>query len=713
MKRRDFFRLSMPLMSTPFFLGASTVRTFDSFDLFSALDCDTIRDRFLVVIQLKGANDGLNTLMRDDMYQCHYNNHRGNIKIGESQRLLINDSSFKGVNNCDSSGLTGAIDYFLHPAMSKVKDLCEDGKANIIQSVGYPNMNRSHFRSTDIWLTGRDGNPAPNVATQNSGWMGQYLERIFHGNYSMEGSFMADPLGIHLKGKVTSLGFHTDTPHLKAVNLALKQNLPNNIISNSPMPNCDVTCDPLSSGFYSLLTEQGLDISHFLNPTNTCSTREQDIVNLEQAFQRYGGRVSTLFSQGQNSCVDYGNYDLGAQLKTIARLVNGGSKTKIFLTELSGFDTHANQVENGATESGQHALLLEELSESVNNFMAALECMGMLDRCLVVTFSEFGRKVVSNSSFGTDHGTLAPMFVFGHEDNVKAGISGPMLNLHPNFLDAQGAPLVNGGADPNHVDYREVFSTILRQWLGADDNAVDTAFSNYDKTDPNISTATVDLIETDANPKGAAPLCSPFPPLNGEDIISATNEVSIAINVVGNPAVEGEAALLEVVACDYVDLKPNPDGTIGFHAPCGTNVIIYPAECDCPPGGASMAVFKPGILDTKPMDNEVLYTKTREKKGQTELIENRNRQTNIKLKLFPNPTSEYINISFNVREGERKIKLDVYDSQGKIVPVEIPAISTSIDRYEVRINVANLVSGKYFLKYQSEKLTKAFKFVKI
>jgi len=710
MKRRDFFRLSMPLMSTPFFLGASTVRTFDSFDLFSALDCDTIRDRFLVVIQLKGANDGLNTLMRDDMYQCHYNNHRGNIMIEESKRLIIDDSIFSGANtNCDSN-LTGAVDYFLHPAMGKVRNLCEGGRVNIIQSVGYPNMNRSHFRSTDIWLTGRDGNPAPNLATQHSGWMGQYLERIFHGNYSMEGSFMPDPLGIHLKGKVTSLGFHTNTPHLKAVNLALKQSLPNNFIPNGP--SCDPSSPP-SSGFYSLLTEQGLDTSHFINAANTCSTREQDIVNLEQAFQRYGGRVSTLFSQGQNSCVDYGDYDLGAQLKTIARLVNGGSKTKIFLTELSGFDTHGNQVENGATETGSHALLLEELSESVNNFMADLEYMGMLDRCLVVTFSEFGRKVVSNSSFGTDHGTLAPMFVFGHEDNIKAGISGPMLNLDTPFLDAQGAPLVTGGANPNHVDYREVFSTILRQWLGADDNAVDTAFSNYDKTDLNVSTATVDLIKTNANPNGAAPLCSPFPPVNGEDINSATNEVSIAINVVGNPSVEGESALLEVVACNYVDLKPNPDGTIGFHAPCGTNVIIYPSECDCPPEAASLAVFKPGILDTKPMDNEILYTKTREKKGQTELIENRNRQTNIKLKLFPNPTSEYINISFNLREGERKIKLDVYDSQGKIVPVEIPAINKSIDRYEVHINVANLVSGKYFLKYQSEKLTKAFKFVKI
>jgi len=356
MKRRDFFRLSGPLLSSPFFLNNTAVSTFNSLNLFTSLDCDTVRERFLVIVQLKGANDGLNTIMRPE-YESDYAAKRDGIRILPADQLQSSDSAYDAIR--------------FHPDMAKVRDLCDLGAVNIIESVGYPTMNRSHFKATDLWLTGSDG-----INEQQYGWMGKYLEATFEGYSGTPNAFMPDPLGIHLRGKNQSLGFHSESEHLAAINLSSKD----------------------ANGFYTVLNESSIENQYFDDP-GACTNHVDFMTLLDQEAQVYGKRISEVFARGSNSNVDYGSYDLGSQLRTVARLVSGGCKTKIFLTELSGWDTHADQ-------DTRHSALLDHLSNSVNNFMTDLDAQGLLDRCLVMTFSEFGRKFTENNGGGTDHGTL-------------------------------------------------------------------------------------------------------------------------------------------------------------------------------------------------------------------------------------------------------------------------------------------------------------------
>ena len=493
MKRRDFFRLSAPLVSSPFFLNQTMASTFSSFGLFNALDCDTIRDRFLVLIQLKGANDGLNTVIRPE-YDSDYAAQRPAVYLPPSSLLQSTESAYSAIR--------------FHPSMQKIVDRCNDGAVNVVQSVGYPSMNRSHFAATDNWLTGSDGvNPMV-----QEGWMGKYLEYIFDGYNGVPSPFMPDPLGIHLRAPSPSLGYHTQTEHLKAINLSVKDN---------------------QNNYYTWLSEFGTSSQFFENLN--CDDRANYMKQLDISSATYGARVLDKFNNGTNSNVNYGSWDLGTQLRTVARLVDGGSRTKIFLTEMTGFDTHVNQLP-------AHASLLQHLSESVDNFMQDLENLGLLDRCLIVTFSEFGRKFISNNGNGTDHGTLAPMFVFGKPENINAGISGPHIDV--TTLDSQGAPVVTA---TNNIDYRNVFISVLKQWLGANSFATEEAFSVYD--DPNDP---VDIIPTSAN---ATP--SPALPLLCYTKDEEFDREFAIVMTIQNPG--GTEPLQEITACDYVDLLP------GFH----------------------------------------------------------------------------------------------------------------------------------------------------
>ena len=656
MKRRDFFKLSMPMLSSPFLLNSTLASTFTNFNLLSTIDCDMVRDRFLVIVQLKGANDGLNTIIRPE-FDAEYSMKRANIKIDPSQLLMSSESIFDEIR--------------FHPSMGAIRDLANDGALNVIQSVGYPTMNRSHFKATDLWLTGGDGNNQ----SLSEGWMGKYLEYVFDGYNGTPTPFMPDPLGIHLKSKTPSLGFHTQTPpgHLKAINLSVKD-----------------------GDHYTVSSDYGTSNQFFENLN--CSNRADYMKQLDLEASAYGQRVLDKYAHGTNSAVDYGNYDLGAQLKTVARLVNGGSRTKIFLTEMTGFDTHVSQLV-------PHAGLLDHLSNSIGNFMEDLENLGILDRCLIVTFSEFGRKFQSNSSGlgGTDHGTLAPMMVFGAPGNINAGVSGPKLDV--TTIDNQGAPVVT---PTNNVDYREVFISIMRQWLGANKGALDNAFGVYSGPGDEL-----DLIQApvDASPNAETPLCYTTD-------AEYEHEFTVVIPVLPPGPGQTDPPLVEITACDYVDLKP------GFHAPYGSNVHIYPLECppdavypvECPPptvvGNNMMAVFSPDMLENIET-NKVLYTRVEERGEAIALVEKVEEEEKVKINVFPNPTSDYLMVRFNLREGEKQVRLDILDTSARIMPVRIPAMQQSSTMYEVQINVSDLSSGTYYLRYQSEKMVETFKFVKI
>lgn len=434
MNRRKFLRLSAPLALAPFALNGIPLRAFATNSLMQQLSCDGVSDRVLVVIQLKGGNDGINTLIPIAQYDT-YANLRPTIRIPST-----GTGAYIGLD----STLPSADQLGLHPAMTAIKSLYDAGKVNIIQGVGYANQNRSHFKGTDLWLTG--GDSTPENYNINTGWMGRYLGYTYPGIGGNPTADMPDPLGIQLGATQPSLGFHTADEHTVAINLSGQ--------------------DP--SGFYSLVSEiGGAPIANI--PNNEYGAELQYIMDVEQSVSVYAERISTVFNAG-NNIATYPEWNLADQLRTIARLIQGGSRTKIYLTQLNGFDTHNVQIDPSEPSIGIHASLLQELSESVKAFQDDLLALGLEDRVMTVTFSEFGRKAAENGNWGTDHGTIAPMLLFGK--GVQAGVTGTNVNLSDLANDSQ--------LQYQQHDYRQVFTTILQDWLGAANDTVSaTLFEDY------------------------------------------------------------------------------------------------------------------------------------------------------------------------------------------------------------------------------------------
>jgi uncharacterized protein (DUF1501 family) len=436
MKRRNFLKIFPAASVTPFVVNGHPLRPFANSKMARILSaCDGVEDRVLVLIQLKGGNDGVNAIIPINQYD-QYANLRPAIRIPEAN--LINLDATLGNNE----------QVGLHPSLQSLKTLYEQGKASLVQGVGYENMNQSHFKGTDLWLSGGD---TSNSDTSNipSGWMGRSLQAFFPDVAGTPTDDMPDPLGIQIGDASPSLGFHTETEHQNVINLSGQD----------------------AAGFYTLI--QTIGGAPILNVPNTEHGEELSfIMGVENSTNLYAQRISEVFNAGSNSINDYPNSRFADQLKTIARLIKGGCKTKIYLCQLGGFDTHSAQILAGDQTQGTHADLLLELAESVKTFMDDLEGLGLADQVAACTFSEFGRCARENGSNGTDHGTLAPMFVFGK--NIAAGVQGTNVNLSDLTNDNQLKGV--------QFDYRQVFTTLLQDWLGASNNVlVETMFEGYAK----------------------------------------------------------------------------------------------------------------------------------------------------------------------------------------------------------------------------------------
>ncbi len=402
MKRREFIRAAVPAAVIPSLIGGFTFQAFGASSWLSALTAaPTETDHVLVLIQLNGGNDGLNTLIPLDQYS-NLSNARSNILIPENKVLKLN-------------ALTG-----LHPAMTGMKTLFNEGKLQVIQSVGYPSPNFSHFRATDIWLTASDANQ-----TLNSGWTGRYLNEEYP-NFPVAypNSTMPDPLAIQI-GSVVSPGLQGP-----GVNMGM------------------AISDP--SNFYNL-------INGIQDPApNTPAGKELSYIRqVSQQTQQYAQVIKTAAGKvSQQAPYPSGN-TLADQLKIVSRLIAGGLKTRIYMVSIGSFDTHANQVNAGQTETGTHAVLLQKVSDAIKAFMDDLKYQNVSKRVMGMTFSEFGRRIKSNSSGGTDHGAAAPMFVFG--DGVQSGITGtnPTINTTVNTNDNL----------PMQYDFRSVYASILQNWF--------------------------------------------------------------------------------------------------------------------------------------------------------------------------------------------------------------------------------------------------------
>ena len=357
-------------------------------------------DRVLVLIELSGGNDGLNMVLPLDKYD-QLQAVRGNLLIDPGAALNLSTE-------------TG-----LHPSMPGMKALWDDAKLQIVQGVGYPNQNRSHFRSIDIW---NSGSAAEDFVSE--GWVGRWLDSV-HAGYpdGFPNAEHPDPFAIAL-GK-------------------------------SAHP----TCQGVGSNFSIAVTDPtdlgGLAAGGSGSAPDT--PYGEELIWLRQTIAQtnaYGTRVGEAADMGANS-LDYPVSGLAEQLRTVALLLSGGLQTKIFVCRLGGFDTHAGQVIESNTSTGLHAQLLRELSDAVAAFQNDLAGLGLEERVVGMTYSEFGRRIKANDSQGTDHGSAAPLLVFGS-------------CIHPGFLGTNPElPEVIGDSDgvAMQFDFRDVYGSLLEDWF--------------------------------------------------------------------------------------------------------------------------------------------------------------------------------------------------------------------------------------------------------
>ncbi len=379
--RRDFLKHSALMAvgtTVPVFLRQSAV---------AASGADARRnDRILVVIQLSGGNDGLNTVVPygDELYA----KYRVALRIPRDQVLKIDDY------------------HGLHPAMKGIRELYEDGLAAVVQGVGYPNPSRSHFRSMDIWHTASLAERLPEY-----GWLGRALDQ---------------PTLRRVRGTPAICFGSAELPRA----LVGRRSVP--LVASLDQFRLEMEAELLRVTTRLASVPRSDPTLQFLQRTilDSYQTAEQ----FEQVTARY------------KPAVPYPATPLGKRLQMIAQVIAGGFDTRIFYTSIDGFDTHSGQ-------APRHQLLLSQLSEAVTAFCRDMQQQGQLDRILVMTFSEFGRRVQENASEGTDHGTALPMFLFG--GRVRAGLIG----AHPPLDD-----LVDGDLK-FHTDFRSVYAAVLEHWL--------------------------------------------------------------------------------------------------------------------------------------------------------------------------------------------------------------------------------------------------------
>jgi len=420
--RREFLRttvLGSALSWTlPAFL-ANTLSALQSEAADSATQITTGKDStILVVLQMAGGNDGLNTVVpySNDFY------HRARPKIGLSADKIIK--------------VDGDIGF--HGALTGFKNLYDAGNLAVVQGVGYPNPNRSHFRSTEIWQTASDSEKI-----EKYGWLGRYFDNACSG---------ADPtVGVTIGSQLPE-AFFAKTP--KGICFNNPQNYRfmasgateesykklNELEMSSPLPDGGPTMAPEeNSGGSIAMLPAGMPMT---------GGRAVDFISRTALdAQLSSEKVRDVAARVQNQAVYPGSV-LGNSLKLVAKLIGGGLPTRVYYVSQGGYDTHTNQL-------GTQQRLLQDLGDSTKAFVDDLKAQGNMQRVLVMTFSEFGRRVNENANGGTDHGAAAPIFVVGNK--VKAGLLGRYPSLAPQDL-YQGDIKYN-------VDFRNVYASVLENWL--------------------------------------------------------------------------------------------------------------------------------------------------------------------------------------------------------------------------------------------------------
>lgn len=392
-KRRTFLQvgsLATASVMVPKFLKA-----------FEGKNMVPVGNKVLVILQLSGGNDGLNTVIpyRNDIYY----KSRPKLGIEKSKVLSLTD------------------EVGLHPALTGLKELYGDGSLSILNNVGYPNPDRSHFRSMDIWHSASDSKDY-----WNTGWLGRYLDAQCQGcdkpTFALE---LDDTLSLAMKGEAAKAIAMKDPKRLFGT---ANQRFFKEVMQNHKD-------EP---------GEQPVDYLY--------KTMAETISSADYIFEK---------SKLHPSKAEYPKTELGTNLKTIASLIFSDINTKVYYVSLGSFDTHINQ-------QIQQQNLFTQMNDAVKSFVKDLKVNNRFNDVMLMSFSEFGRRVSQNASGGTDHGTANNMFFISGGLKQKG-----LINAMPDLKDLEQGDL------KYKVDFKNVYATVLKNWLGADDKTILKNKFNY------------------------------------------------------------------------------------------------------------------------------------------------------------------------------------------------------------------------------------------
>jgi uncharacterized protein (DUF1501 family) len=415
--RREFLRTSMLGAAATWTLPIFLEKTFFALDAMAAnavTQTATGKDgTILVVLQLAGGNDGLNTVVpyADDAY------HRTRPRLALPNEQILTIDHHVGLN----------------PKLAGLKSLYEEGHLAIVQGVGYPNPNRSHFRATEIWQTASDAD-----RNETHGWLGRYFDNCCSGGDPTIGVAIGEEMPQAFAAKnPTGITFsrpeqfrwrpsERNSGHMSTEEIFFRQ------LNGFDEENTPAATDGASIGTLPGTSRSDLSTLDFLQRTALDAQLSSDKI--------------LAIARKYKSTIPYPQGQLAASLNVIARMIAGGLTTRVYYASQGGFDTHAGQFNT-------HGRLMTELNDTIAAFVADLKQQGNFERVLLITFSEFGRRVAENANGGTDHGTAAPMFVLG--GRVKPGLFGK----HPSLTDLDDGDL------KFNTDFRGVYGTVLDSWL--------------------------------------------------------------------------------------------------------------------------------------------------------------------------------------------------------------------------------------------------------
>lgn len=385
MKRRDFLKQSS-LASSLFFVP-NFVKAFEK------VAKESLGYKKLVIIQLSGGNDGLNTIIpyTNDIYY----KKRPGLSVPKNELIKVTD------------------ELGFHQSLAPLKNLYDQGYLSIINNVGYPNPNRSHFRSTDIWQTASDANQY-----LDTGWLGRYIEQF--GKMPYTGIELDDSLSLIMKGESMN-GIATKNPRT--------------LFANTQTPY----------------------FKKVLNHQSDAHLSEHNLGYLYKTMIEAKSSAKYIYetSKTYKSSLEYPKNPFGKQLKTTSEFINSNLDSSVYYVSMGGFDTHANQ-------ENRQKKLLKTYSESMEVFINDLKQNDTFKDTLVITFSEFGRRLQQNAAGGTDHGAANNVFIIGENLKTKG-----FYNDAPNLLN-----LDSNGDLIHSVDFRSIYATVLDTWLQVDDEAI-------------------------------------------------------------------------------------------------------------------------------------------------------------------------------------------------------------------------------------------------